>query len=135
MNCPDCGSDQWKSARLIHKEGISSSAFSSLGAGISTNGPVCGGASTTGVHQSELSKAAAPPASFRRTGGLLASTGITFFLGFVAWWWWCVTALCVFAVVPTYRAESREDDVASERYERTRVCTRCGMFYVAGKTS
>ncbi|RTL44207.1 MAG: hypothetical protein EKK53_07980 [Burkholderiales bacterium] len=135
MACPACGFDQWKSASLVHKEGLSTAAYSALGVGMAPNGPAGGVGSTMGVQQSELSREAAPPASFSVTGGLIALAFVTFLLGFLWWGAWLAMGVCVLAVVPTYRRESREDDVASDRYARTRMCTRCGTFYVTPRSS
>jgi len=136
MACPGCGSDQWKSASLVHKEGASTSESTSVGVGLSSTGSVgVGGASTSGTQQTELSKLATPLATFVKTTRCLIAALITGVFGFAASWWWWLTALCVVGVVFFYRSESKEDDVLTERYKNTRVCTRCGTFYVHGGTS
>src|SRR5262245_54592309 len=130
--CPNCGFDQWKSASLVHKEGMSSSQSSSVGVGVSSGGAFgIGGGSTSGTQQSELSKLSAPPKTFTKTVICLMAVGITGILGFIASWWWWFTALCAVGVVVFYRLETVEDDILSERYKKTRMCTRCGTFYVA----
>ena len=136
MTCPNCGSEQWKSASLVHKEGASTSASTSVGIGLSSGGTLgVGGASTSGVQQTELSRLTAPPATFVNTTRCLIAVLVTGVLGFIASWWWWFTALCVVGVVLFYRSEIKEYDVLWERYENTRMCTRCGTFYVYKGTS
>jgi hypothetical protein len=136
MSCPSCGSDEWKSASLVHKEGLSTSDSKSVGAGITSRGAFgVGGASTSGAQQTELSKAAAPPTVFVMTGVLLMATLLTGIVGFFFNWVWLLTALCAYGVVTVYRAESKQDDILSERYKKTQMCTRCGTFYVQEKPS
>lgn len=132
MTCPSCGSDQWKSASLVHKEGMSNSNSKSLGVGVSSGGSLgVGAGSTSGTQQTELSKLATPPTTFVKTAVCLIGVGITGIFGFIANGWWWFTALCAVGVVVFYRLETVDDDKLSERYKKTRMCTRCGTFYVA----
>ena len=132
MNCPSCGHDQWKSASLVHKEGSSSLSSKSVGIGVSLDGSVgAGGASTSGVQQTELSRMAAPPATFVNTTRCLLGVLVTGVLGFVSSTWWWLTGICAIGVVLFYRSETKQDDILSHRYKNTRMCTRCGMFYLA----
>jgi hypothetical protein len=131
MTCPNCGSEEWKSASLVHKEGSSTSESSSFGVGVSSSGELgVGGMSTTEVQQTELSKLASPPEKYANTVRYLIFVMVTGVLGFIASWWWWLTALCVIGVIAFFRVESKEDDVVSERYNNTRMCTQCGTFYV-----
>lgn len=133
MACPDCGSEEWKSARLVHKEGLSSSKSSTVGIGVSSGLSIgLGGASTSGLAQTEISKLATPPSSFRMTGLCLAGILATGIFGFAASGWWWLTAIFAILLVPVYLAESKEDDLTTARYEKTRMCTRCGKFYIGG---
>lgn len=136
MTCPDCGCADWKSASLVHKEGTSSLTSTTTGIGFSSGGSVgVGVGSTSGTQQTELSKLAAPPTTFRNTTRCLIGLIITGILGFAASWWWWLTALCAVGVVLFYRSETKEDDILSERYKNTRLCVRCGKFYVLGSGS
>jgi hypothetical protein len=136
MTCPSCGCVEWKAASLVHTEGISTSESSTIGIGLSSGGSVgVGGASTSGAHQSQLSKLATPPATFVWTTRSLIGALVTAVLGFIASWWWAATALCVIGLVLFYRSETKEDDVLTERYKNTKMCTRCGTFYVSKGTS
>ena len=69
MNCPSCRSKNWKLCRVVYDEGLvhveTSTSGGTLGAGIGTGGIGVGyartSADTIGSHQSEFSKAVAPP--------------------------------------------------------------------------
>ena len=136
MTCPNCGSDQWKSASLVHKEGVSTSDSTSSGIGVSSAGTIgVGGASTSGTQQTELSKLTTPPATFVKTTRCLIGALITGLFGLAASWWWWLTALFVIGVIVFYRSETKEDDILSVRYKNTRMCARCGTFYVQSGTS
>jgi hypothetical protein len=131
MTCPGCGFDQWKSARLVHMEGSSTIASSSVGVGVTSGGSMgVGAASSCGVQQTQLAKLATPPTPFLKTGACVGGAFITVLLGLAASWWWWWTALFVVGVVVFYRSEAKEDEILSERYKNTRMCTRCGTFYV-----
>ena len=132
MTCPNCGYEQWKSASMVHKEGASTLTSTSVGVGVSTGGIGVGSVSTSGEQQTELSKRARPPETFVWTTRCLFGAIIAVVLGFAAaTFWWAVAAVLVVALVLLYRSESKEDDVLTDRYKNTRVCTRCGTFYVA----
>jgi ribosomal protein S27AE len=131
MSCPRCGSNEWKLASLVYKEGVSSSDSSSVGIGVTSGLSLgVGRASTSGTQQTELSKLAAPPTSFAKTVKCLIGLFATGVFGFVASWWWWLTALFALGVFVFYRTESKEDDLATARYNKTQMCTRCGEFYV-----
>lgn len=133
MSCPRCGSDEWKAASLVHKEGLSSSKSSTTGIGVSSGLSLgVGAASTTGTGQTELSKLATPPTSFTSTVKCLIGAIATGLFGFAASGWWWLTAIFAVCVVLFYRSESKQDDQDTERYAKTRMCTRCGEFYVDG---
>lgn len=65
MNCPKCGSPDWKSASLVHKEGVTTTAASTVGLGglgdFDNFTPAIGFGKTFGSHQTEISRQAAPP--------------------------------------------------------------------------
>jgi hypothetical protein len=124
MTCPNCGSDQWKSASLVHKEGSSTSNSTTVGIGLSSGASVgIGLGSTSGTVQSEASRMAAPPATFVKTGLCIFAAVITaIFALFANWWWWYAIAFVVGAVI-SYRSETKEDDIASANYKRKRMCT------------
>ena len=133
MPCPRCGSEEWKAASLVHKEGLSSSKSSTVGLGVGSGLSLgVGAASTTGEGQTELSKLATPPGSFKWTVRCLIGTILTGVFGFAASGWWWLTALFAAGVVNFYRSESKQDDIDSARYANTRMCVRCGEFYVHG---
>lgn len=133
MSCPKCGCDEWKSASMVHKEGLSSNQSSTVGLGISSGLSLgVGKASTTGTAQTELSRLATPPESFTWTVRCLVGMFLSGIAGFVSSGWWWLTAFCAVGVVLFYRSETEKDDIDSARYANTRMCTRCGEFYVAG---
>ncbi len=65
MNCPKCGSENWKLASLIHAEGTMKTESLTLGGGGAVGEksaiPLLGGGLTFGTQQSDLAKMAAPP--------------------------------------------------------------------------
>ena len=69
MNCPKCHSDDWKLASVIYDQGLTdvntTTSGGTLGAGIGTGGVNVGYArsssDTSGEHQTNFSKLAAPP--------------------------------------------------------------------------
>ena len=134
MTCPNCGSDQWKSASLVHKEGVSTTESTSFGI---PAGKIIGvgSASTSGTQQTELSKLTTPPATFVKTTGCLIGFLVSGLFGLVASWLWWLTALFVIGVIVFYRSETKEDDILSVRYKNTRMCTRCGTLHVHSETS
>lgn len=69
MNCPNCGQNDWKLAKVVYSQGVTdintSTSGSALGAGVGTGGFGVGYAGidseTTGEHRTAFSKLAAPP--------------------------------------------------------------------------
>ena len=62
MTCPNCGSQEWKSASLVYKEGAFILASTSVGIGLSSGGT-----------HTELSKLTAPLAASVNTTRCLSS--------------------------------------------------------------
>jgi hypothetical protein len=133
MNCPSCGSGNWKMLPLVHSEGLvdveTVTSGGTLGMGASTGG--IGGAytrsraSTEGTHQSELSKAAAPPEvaphpgeklTQKRQNEMFLILQIVLSVGFVisafkdgVWYGLAATAFCYF-LFKWFWGSSREPD-------------------------
>lgn len=65
MNCPKCGSDQWRLASVIHAEGTTKLESLSFGSGAILAGgdvsPVLGSGISFGTQQTDLAKLVAPP--------------------------------------------------------------------------
>lgn len=130
MNCPVCGSDDWKAASLVHQEGLIhvDTATNSLGIGVG-GGNIGAGAArgkTKGVHQTTLSKQAELPPENSWRMAFSSGAVITAFLGLFASFWWLFTVLCIVGVVKTWSAgaEAREKEVGL--YNKKRICQRCG---------
>jgi transposase-like protein/predicted nucleic-acid-binding Zn-ribbon protein len=147
--CPKCQSTEWKSAQLVHREGIGSFNLksSTSGVAITNGGTVAAGvASTTtsGVQQSWLSQLTAPPAapgsalSYLVTGivtGLVAlvlltgaynlSSFILFYIGLGL----LSTALLATSKFLTHSKDKNVYESQLKKYELTKLCTRCGHLY------
>jgi len=141
MSCPKCDGEDWKSARHVHLEGISeiSSTTRVSGLGVSRSGIGVGAARarTSGYQQSVLSKLSAPPTKAPVFTIILVIVLILFLLGartsHAPWMNFVVIALCAVGIVLIYPKEKSASDNAMATYADTRMCSRCGTFYVAGQ--
>jgi hypothetical protein len=135
MNCPACGSDDWKLASLIHKEGLSKIETSSSGGGMGFGRGgvsfVTGRSNTRGTQQSQLSKEAAPPTTMIFTVILSVTAIILLILSFSAsYWFFLLTAAAIFGISKVYPVEKKKHTEAMAKWQITRLCQRCGTFYV-----
>lgn len=140
--CPNCGSEEWKMASLVWKEGTQSLNANSLGVGISGHDVGIGGAQTTGTLQSNIAKEAAPPKAPFSLSGCLMFISFSSLLGFISYLLYkpdeclqflfgAVVALVVAIIASKTDAEAAEAHAkAIERYNRLRMCVRCGNFYI-----
>lgn len=149
MSCPRCNSDDWKLADLVHKSGLShvntSTTTVGAGAGAGTGGVGVGAgagvSSTSGQHQTELSALSAPPKEPKNTAGTVYWI-IAFFLiiwvgdksAFLGWLLIAGAFLLWLKLKPEF-LKSHEQEVAAHqealaKWEVTRVCQRCGTFYL-----
>lgn len=134
MPCPTCESDDWRLASLVYQEGLVHVSANTTGGtvGMSKAGVGIGavGAKTSGVHQTELSRQAAPPEGSSIPE--LFGYGIVIF-GFLGWafssWWLLLAAGCAIGAVTTLLSESKERAAAMARWKLLRHCQRCGGFY------
>jgi hypothetical protein len=148
--CPSCGSTDWKSANLVHLEGMSVSRFqirgNTIGAGKVGlhNGQFAVGVGRTrstafGQSQTALSKMATPPQSRRGLKIFLFVLIVFFSIGLVnniqaenltviAIFIGIIVFLCLslYRVVVAQQNEYEEDIY---NYENAKVCQRCGTFY------
>ncbi len=146
MTCPKCGSDDWKLASLVHKEGMQyvQTNSTSAGVGVFGGGVGLGGgtSSTGGTHQTALSVSANPPENPAEAIMMLLSAGCfavgflygwlannSFFMGILAAFiagipGTFISGFIAYFVIPdgNYHAQLR-------LWEKTRMCTRCGCFY------
>ncbi len=131
-NCPSCGSNDWKYAEIVYKQGLTYVE------------------STGEQHQTDLSKRATPP---QPSVGGEASTGLgilTFFIGFpivyfsspeVTFWgaffsgklWLAMFIVVLVAMVlglDKETPESKDQYIKNcEEWRNTKVCMRCSHFF------
>ncbi|MBS1816280.1 MAG: hypothetical protein JSS87_15525 [Acidobacteria bacterium] len=149
--CPSCQSEEWRSASLVHAEGLTVSAFQTRGNTASVgriglrNGQFAVGFGTNrsamrGLSQTALSSMAAPPR--KRNGAVVLMTllflmsgcgavgnlanngpsmGTFIFMGF--------TVLFAFLAWDIQRSRKQAYEAAMEIYKSVRMCQRCGTFY------
>jgi hypothetical protein len=83
--CPNCHSSEWRLAKLIYENGLTSvnTSTSSTGVGVGHNGVGVGiGLSeTSGSHQTELSRRAAPPTRRYDHSGSSGLATVSFIIG------------------------------------------------------
>jgi hypothetical protein len=151
--CPRCQSTDWKAARLVYSEGISVSRGRMKGTAIGAgwggvrNGRVSvGGATirtrTLGTSQTALSAMAAPPR--KRLGAkillgtLILLFGLAVGVDLVAGSAspgtaieGLITVILIIWLIRVSQSQEQDYDDATEIYENTRVCQRCGTFYDA----
>lgn len=150
--CPNCKSDEWQSASLVYNQGLSSTSTRTKGTtvgigrvGLRDGRFAVGGAvsqsRTFGVQQTVLSKLAAPP---QMQTGLMVFLGILCILpalgtlggitqGLVMQTLLngSIVGILVLAVSALYEKKRRIYDDAMSKYADTRMCQRCGKFYIA----
>lgn len=147
MTCPNCGSNEWKSASLVYEEGrsVTNTKGSFGGYGISTGGiGIAGGKlEASGKTVSDLSKKAAPPRPFEEPVlfVILGILGVLFSL-FAFWigppFFGGILFLVSIVIMlfpgffPSYFSDEKRERAGLEyaKWRHTRMCTRCGHFYV-----
>lgn len=149
MNCPQCGSTEWKLATLVHAEGLSTATSQTRGTGVGLGvgsgglsvGVGSGGSSTSGIQQTELSRRAAqyitPNSGTSWIPGILtlASLGFVVMAIFISGWWLIAAALSFAASIPGHSADIDEWTRLNQIYSKTRMCLRCGKFYLPPEQS
>lgn len=123
MSCPSCKSDDYKMASLVHKEGLS--RVDTL-----KTGP--------GAIQSTLSEQAAPPNASVMTTILLTiafifgviGVFVSVFLKEFSLLLYGGCAISFVGMIIFARIEGPKQKVATAAWQATRVCLRCGTFYV-----
>lgn len=154
MCCPKCKSNEWKSAHLVHSDGLSENNSSGIGIGMAAGGAGVGLGSSSGVSQTELSMKAAPPVKKEGEGGvfdgIFGLSLIIFIIGCVFYYDASFTlepikTTIFFKIVPIVgilsfilskiypnvdSAMEEEYMLAMKEYEQKRMCLRCGNFYL-----
>lgn len=131
--CPKCQSDDWKLASFVYKAGLThvTTRTDSFGVGVSSGGMGVGGSTgnTSGIHQTELSKLAAPPIGFEATTRLILFAFLFFFLGLFWHELFPLAALCLFGIVFTWSPDAKKQVIAMAEWNERRLCQRCGTLY------
>ena len=149
MNCPKCQGDDWIAASLAHAQGLSSvntsTSGSTLGIGAGTGGVGIGygrsSSSTSGAHQTVFSKSASPPKVLPKPGPKSKENVPLGIVDFV--FRGKLKAKANSFARETYKLyeeqyakqnEAYEASVAAYvKWERTRICLRCGTHYAPEK--
>ena len=133
MTCTACGSDDWKAASLVYQEGLTNvdTATKSVGLGVGGGhvGVGIGSGKTKGVHQTVLSKQAAPPKNNSLGAEFFVGLVFTGVIGLFYHFWWVISLLCIIGIVFTWNSDSEKRAKQLELYNKKRVCQRCGHIY------
>jgi len=150
MACPQCGSDDWKSASFVYKSGnfdIDTSTVSAgIGGGLGSGGVAAGagvsGSSTSGTQQSRLSIEVTPPEEPKNNDGMIYWVAVIFVFIMASGKSNFVAAIILFGAIyfwfSSFRdkaakhQEQRLDEYKKKLtdWESTRVCQRCGHLYL-----
>ncbi len=134
MACPRCQGKDWVMASLVYEQGKSTVSTRTSGTifapGKTENQFSFGRAHTTGVQQTELSKKAAPPMGMVLTVILAIATVASIVAGSQDPAWFILAVPCGVAIFFVAPNESREYHAAMAAWKQTRMCQRCGTFYV-----
>lgn len=137
MSCPACGSDDWKTASLVYQEGLTNvdTATKSVGLGVGGGhvGVGIGRGKTKGIHQTALSKQAAPPQDNSIRTNCVALAVLTFLFGFLVNSVWILTGLFILGAVVFWKSGGIKREQQLSAYAAKRVCQRCGHIYYAIK--
>jgi hypothetical protein len=140
FSCPRCGSEDGRKFSIIHAHGLSVVDSITLGAGVGTGGDAAVGvAPTSGTHQTNLSKAVAPPTE-RPVGvgcSILFGLALMAFFGIAA-----PPSLLLLApfFIGTMVKLKKNDSAArawnateypalKAKWERSAMCMRCGEVW------
>jgi len=158
MNCPSCGSDQWKLASVVYDEGAGSTSNTGAGIGASFDGVGVGVGATKGKFLSEFARKASPPVkvgtgpkfthpalfamiffmAIAAIGNVCVGSGgesfsyspfLTIFFKLIPF---LLAVLCmlVFIFTPHYTEDDENRHKEDmKKYKKTKVCLRCGEFY------
>ena len=134
MTCPKCQSDDWKLASLVHKEGLTHVATTSKGVGVGIFaggiGAGVGGAKTSGMYQTELSKLAAPPSGLDASSVFILGAFVFGLLGiFNNGQWFLLAVGCIVGVFNTWSLDMKAHETAMAEWQNVKLCQRCGTFY------
>ncbi len=132
MNCPKCNFEEWKLASLVYSEGLSFNSSET-----ETQGILKARANTTGHNQTLISSMAAPPEDKRVTYSFLflifSIPSIYFFVAlnfsiiYGFFWAIFIPAIGYFLIK---RIPNKEYDENLNNWKKTRICSRCGTFYI-----
>lgn len=130
FRCGNCGSDQLRKLSVIFAGGISQVETQTSGLGFALGGGLgVGSARTTGVHQTVLSQAAAPPAP--RKVSSLAILGILFGLAVLQTYakavGFLIIAVCIWHIYNCRKYNKNVHPGLHARWERGYMCERCGQ--------
>ena len=149
MSCPSCKSDDWKLARFVHQSGLSQVNTSTTSVGVGVGGGTqgvgvgagVGGSSTSGHIQTGISALSAPPKEPSNNGGTVYWTIAVLLLIWlggksdVIAWIIIIMSIILWIGMKSELRKTYEKNVADykvdlAKWEITRICQRCGQFYV-----
>jgi ribosomal protein S27AE len=148
--CPKCGGTDWKLLQHVFNEGLQSlhAASTSTGVGINLGGAIGVGRATTttvGIQQNELSRRAsppsAPPSGWHYLGCAVCFSAMAILLlygGYSTsenWAMWLGGGCLLFSALAWgawLQAPAEQERYTRQLnvWHRTRMCTRCGHFYL-----
>lgn len=132
MLCPNCGYSEWKAASLIYNEGKQIG----IGGGIGVSRGGIGGGIGLGTGISELASLASPPIESNRSGCLVL---VAFIATAIVWFVWpkflldFIRLFLIWTLLLAYvlkKKDRNKYESAMARWKITRICTRCGQFYL-----
>lgn len=146
-DCPKCGSDDWKAASFVHNAGITivdtTTRSTGAGIGVGTGGIGVGvgvsSGSTAGTLQNKVSASITPPVKPKNNAGTIYWCVALFVLMMagkneVLAGFWLLGVIMFWSTFSANAKRQHETDVkaydeALARWERSRVCQRCGCLY------
>jgi len=115
---------------MVYREGTQVINAHTGGAGIGFAGVGIGEANTSGTSQSLLSRDAAPPGGYQTTIMLITIAILMAIFGIFNRWWLLGTVAVIAFIAHILPRERQKHRTVMDRWSRTRMCLRCGHFYL-----
>jgi hypothetical protein len=149
MTCPECGSDDWKSASLVYKAGLAdidtNTTAIGAGVGLGSNGAAAGVGvgvgSTSGKQQTKLSLDSTPPEEPKDNQGTIywvIAIVLALMIGAQSDLIGGIVLIGSIILWQSLKGEIKKDygkrlgeyKRKLRQWEATRVCQRCGLLYL-----